>query len=72
VKRKPQKSLIRIPKEVLDELLQAGNQCSNLCYNLKQDSGTRPRDAESMGHAYQAWDHALLAMRQALNAKSSK
>ena len=53
-----------LSKKVFEELQHAGNMCSNVCFNLSQNS--EPDDADSMRSSYQAWDSAKSSIRQEL------
>jgi hypothetical protein len=51
----------RFTASQVDDLLRAGQRCSNVCYNLAQDESLKEGHRESMKTAQRQWDKALMA-----------
>jgi hypothetical protein len=50
----------------IEDLLLAGQMCSNVCYNLAQRDYIPADDARSMTEGYQAWDKAAQTIRSVM------
>jgi len=51
--------LIRVPQPALNELLEAGQRCSNICRNLVQQHKDEANRLHSMREALERWDLAV-------------
>ena len=64
---KPKAEKTLVSRELLERLLLAGSQCSNCCFNVRQQDSTGKRESRSMSESHEAWDKASLALRRSTN-----
>lgn len=58
---------LRIEVKLLDDLIAAGNRCSNICYNYAHDTSQNSGTRRIMKESQENWDEELEKLRNFIN-----